>query len=137
MMQSTFDNSAGSVPAARRFAMGTLHDVSSQVAHTVAMIVTELASNCVRHARSGGFAVRIEQTAGAVQIEVSDSGGGIPRPRAVRSTDASGRGLQIVKALADAWGVVDAADGTGKTVWATVLLPEPEHLARRTVSGTR
>jgi two-component sensor histidine kinase len=137
MIQTHFDSSSGSVPAARRFAIGTLHDVSSQVTHTVAMIVTELASNCVRHAASSGFAVKIDQTAGAVQIEVTDNGGGTPAPRAVRPTDPSGRGLQIVKALADAWGVVDTADGTGKTVWATVLLPEPEKARTRTASRAR
>ena len=137
MIQTHFDSSSVSVPAARRFALGTLHDVSSQVVHTVAMIVTELASNCVRHAPSSGFAVRIDQTAGAVQIEVSDSGGGTLAPRAVRPTDASGRGLQIVKSLADAWGVVNAADGTGKTVWATVLLPEPERHRGGAASRTR
>ncbi|MFE0351313.1 ATP-binding protein [Streptomyces griseoluteus] len=36
----------------------------------------------------------------------------------------SGRGLLLVTALADEWGVTDRRHGPGKTVWAAVKVPQ-------------
>ncbi|MEV8126748.1 ATP-binding protein [Streptomyces sp. NPDC085944] len=46
--------------------------------------------------------------------------GGCPEPPVPGAADAlgeGGRGLPIVAAVADRWGVTPYADGRGKTVW--------------------
>ncbi|MDT0380405.1 ATP-binding protein [Streptomyces sp. DSM 42041] len=94
----------------------------SDLSHTAALLVAELAANAVLHGRVGGRDFRLTLTleAAGLRIEVTDTrcerlptGG--RRPPA---DDAeSGRGMLLVEALADRWGV-----RTGpfplKTVWA-------------------
>ncbi|WP_344921214.1 ATP-binding protein [Streptosporangium oxazolinicum] len=53
-----------------------------------------------------------------VCVRVTDHGSGWPRPLDLGEDASHGRGLAIVGALADRWGVVPVeADGGGKTVW--------------------
>ena len=56
-----------------------------------------------------------------MRIEVTDDVAGWPRVRAASPDDPSGRGLQLVAALAEGWGV-SRVRGGGKLVWATVRL---------------
>lgn len=42
------------------------------------------------------------------------------RPAPTDPDAVSGRGLLLVAALADAWGVTDRCSGPGKTVWAVL-----------------
>jgi hypothetical protein len=44
-------------------------------------------------------------------------GPGEPALRSPRPTEPTGRGLQIVRELADHWGVIAAPNANGKTVW--------------------
>ncbi|WP_405735594.1 ATP-binding protein [Streptomyces sp. NBC_00028] len=88
-------------------------------------IVAELASNAVLHGRVPGrdFRLRLKLYAddGVLRVEVTDARGDrIPQLHDPVSGDAeSGRGLRIVEAYAERWGVEEAAAG-GKTVWAEV-----------------
>ncbi|MFF5479088.1 ATP-binding protein [Streptomyces sp. NPDC012935] len=87
-------------------------------------IVAELASNAVLHGRVPGrdFRLRLKlHTDGTLRIEVTDARGDrIPQVRdAVGDESGSGRGLLIVAAYADVWGV-EAAPANCKTVWAEV-----------------
>jgi hypothetical protein len=84
----------------------------------------------VRHAASA-FEIRIEKLPGRINIEVEDDGGGEPVVLSPGPRDTSGRGLQIVKALADDWGVIPKPGATGKTVWATISLPDDPSTTRR------
>ena len=52
---------------------------------------------------------------------MSDGGEGRPRLLSPSPRELSGRGLRIVEAMSDAWGVQPTS--TGKTVWFT--LPQP------------
>jgi anti-sigma regulatory factor (Ser/Thr protein kinase) len=90
----------------------------------VAIVVAELVGNAVRHAEPlpGGVlrvAWRLRPSAEGEVVEVRVTDGGAPgRPR-LRTVDAEagdGRGLTIVAALADRWGV--DRDGLGQSVWA-------------------
>ncbi|MEV4804447.1 ATP-binding protein [Nonomuraea sp. NPDC049421] len=81
------------------------------------LIVSELVTNAVRYGGSA-YALRLEERAGEVYGEVFDPGEGVPRPRAADMDAISGRGLQIVGAIADAWGVT--ATDNGKVVWFCV-----------------
>jgi hypothetical protein len=96
-------------------------DVPEEVSDAVTLIASELASNSVRHAASA-FAVRVEKLPDRIRIEVEDDGGGEPKVKTPGPTDSSGRGLQIVSALADEWGVIPKREAPGKIVWATVDL---------------
>ncbi|WP_250291168.1 ATP-binding protein [Streptomyces atroolivaceus] len=83
----------------------------------VLVCVSELATNALLHGvpPGRGYLVRLRLEAGgcALSVEVHDSGGGVP---AVRRPDGeSGRGLLLVDALADRWGV--GARDPGKFVW--------------------
>lgn len=99
--------------------------VLEPAANDAIVVLSELVSNALRHARPlpGG---RVEVTwtwrNDIVQIAVRD-GGGATEPRRARPTLSSlgGRGLGIVEALALRWGV-HHTDGM-TTVWATLPAP--------------
>ncbi|BCK67991.1 ATP-binding protein [Streptomyces libani subsp. rufus] len=98
----------------------------SPLSDTVALFVAELAANAVRHGRVPGrhFELRLlhqhAHTTAVVRVEVSDTHPRRPDPTTVAMADADadgGRGLALVAAVADDWGVEDRT-GPGKTVWA-------------------
>jgi len=105
--------------AARRFVRQALRDVPADVGDAAALLASELASNACQHAATD-FVVRVDHTADRVRVEVSDTGPGQPVPRAPTAGELSGRGLRIVDALADDWGV--AARPDGKVVWFTLAI---------------
>lgn len=87
------------------------------------IVLAELLGNAVRHARplpDGTLTVSWRLRDGVVDVTVTD--GGSPMVVARRTPlplATGGRGLQIVSALARAWGVVDI--GRGRTVWAALV----------------
>lgn len=115
--QRTFSNSPESVTQARHYAAALLSGAPVRVIESTKLIVSELASNCLRHAHSG-FEVDIKIDDGRVWVAITDTGDGEPELRTPELTDVSGRGLQIVELLANEWGVVSEAPG--KTVWASL-----------------
>ncbi|MFI0774558.1 ATP-binding protein [Streptomyces sp. NPDC021212] len=87
------------------------------------LVLSELATNAVRHGRVPGryYEVRIAYDAEKlVGIEVSDPGDGLPVVGDAAPDAERGRGLAIVEAFAEAWGVRERL--VGKTVWARVRL---------------
>ena len=84
---------------------------------TAVLLVSELVTNAVRHAR-GSDPITLElQTAGTwLRIEVQDADPRWPQPRTPAEFDGSGFGFVLVDALAGKWGVRETA--TGKAVWA-------------------
>jgi serine/threonine-protein kinase RsbW len=84
---------------------------------TAVLLVSELVTNAVRHARGGDEVTLVLQTAGTwLRIEVTDADPQWPQPRTPAGFDGSGFGLVLVDALAGKWGVRETA--TGKAVWA-------------------
>ena len=115
-----------SVKAARRFIGECVEHVGLNCLPNVQLMVSELATNAVLHAKSQ-FDVTLERVAhGAVRVEVRDFGSGIPR-LAPSSTEAvDGRGLRIVDLLSQTWGVENRPGGRGKSTWFTVSIgPQP------------
>lgn len=56
-------------------------------------------------------------------MTVADASAALPRPRTTGPATESGRGLAIVAALSDDWGIAPADPGTtGKKVWFTLVL---------------
>ncbi|MGW0588569.1 ATP-binding protein [Streptosporangium sp. NPDC002607] len=87
------------------------------------LVVSELVTNAVKHG-GAACALRIRGDGGLVHGELFDPGAGAPRVCARDMEATGGRGLQIVDALADDWGVTHSPSG-GKTVWFILSLPEP------------
>ncbi|WP_351223422.1 ATP-binding protein [Streptomyces sp. NPDC002133] len=122
-----------SVPAAREFAARALADwgVAGR-ADDVLLCVSELATNALVHGVPPGRGFRLHLWLGDVlRVEVHDSGGGEvrePMPDADADADADasaaaegGRGLLLVGALADKWGVGER--NPGKIVWCEFADP--------------
>ncbi|MFV0135278.1 ATP-binding protein [Streptomyces sp. HMX87] len=84
-------------------------------------VVAELAANAVLHGRVPGRDFRLGlhlMDAGALRIEVTDARGDrVPRLQDPADGQEGGRGLHIVAAYADRWGV-DRTPAPAKTVWA-------------------
>lgn len=85
----------------------------------IRLCTSELATNAVVYgAPAGGqVLVRVELHATMLRIEVHDSGNGAPTMREVSTTADDGRGLLLVSAVADHWGISER-QGPGKCVWA-------------------
>lgn len=111
-----------SVSEARRFVVEQTYDLPRAVRDALELCVSELAANCVMHAVSD-FSVTVIR-AGGVRIEVTDDGSGSVEPRTVSDREIRGRGLRIVDALADDWGVRPADQLPGKTVWVQFHLAQ-------------
>jgi anti-sigma regulatory factor (Ser/Thr protein kinase) len=109
-----------SIPAAREFTRRALKDWGFvEPSDDVALCVSELATNALLHGVPPGRGFRLVlrmRERGVLRIEVHDSGDGQPRVRCgVAERDESGRGLLLVSALADTWGVGER--DPGKIVW--------------------
>jgi len=120
--REVFPGLPGSVGLARRFLASVLGQ-DSPVLDDVLLLVSEVASNAVRHTASGNggrFEVAVMLAVkNRVRVEVGDQGGA-SEPRPADSGDglavvSGGRGLRIVEALADRWGC--DGDELGRVVW--------------------
>lgn len=113
-----------SAAAARRRVRETMAavKVGRRMADDVALVLSELVTNSVRHASplpSGELEVSWDVAKDTVELRVTDGGAdGTPIPRQAGPDAISGRGLAIVTKVAAAWGVEDAPDRS--TVWALV-----------------
>ena len=92
------------------------------------LVVSELLSNAIRHARPlPGSLVEVTWALadGSVEITVSDGGGSTrPRPAHASLSSLGGRGLAIVDHLSCRWGV--NGNETRTTVWAVLPAPGPD-----------
>ena len=110
-----FDAEAPSVKQARRFAAEALADLAPGTADVALLILSELATNCVRHARTP-YRIAIERRGEVLRVEVEDGSAEPPVLRNPEPDDPTGRGLQIVDSLSESWGV-DRRHGSGTVVW--------------------
>ncbi|MFJ3498206.1 ATP-binding protein [Streptomyces sp. NPDC086091] len=108
------------------------------VPETAEHLIAELAANAATHGRFPGrdFRLALLVDAATLRIEVTDTrGDDLPHRRVPGPEDESGRGLLLIEALADRWGV-ERGPFPRKTVWAeldlakrrpaeTSLAPEP------------
>jgi anti-sigma regulatory factor (Ser/Thr protein kinase) len=120
------------VTAARHFVREALSREGADVIDAAELMTSELTSNCVRHA---GTAFEVSVRVGdddEIRVEVHDSGGGQPRALSPGPQEPSGRGLMIVEAMSESWGVEHRGDG--KTVWFTLARAPDGALAGGSVS---
>jgi anti-sigma regulatory factor (Ser/Thr protein kinase) len=84
---------------------------------TAVLVVSELVTNAVRHARGTDvIAVDLRAARTWMRIEIQDTDRHWPQPRVPDASDESGFGFVLVDALAGKWGVRETE--TGKAVWA-------------------
>jgi anti-sigma regulatory factor (Ser/Thr protein kinase) len=98
---------------ARQFAR---RRASPPTADTTELLVSELVTNAVVHARSD-VELTISNLGDRTLVEVRDASPRLPEP-APPALGPNGRGLHLVSMLASRWGSQRTA--TGKTVWFEV-----------------
>ncbi|MFF9001435.1 ATP-binding protein [Streptomyces achromogenes] len=118
LRQRRFPRSPRSVRAARAFVLETLTQWGYlDRRDDVLICVSELATNAVLHGVPPGreFCVGVVGDGSLIRVEVRDSGGGDPEIVRPPAEECGGRGLRIVSALADDFGVT--RQNPAKTVW--------------------
>ncbi len=86
-----------------------------RLSETANLLISELVSNAVRHARSGP-AITAAMADGFLEVGVTDGQPeGVPRVLSIDHTAEGGRGMVIVEALSADWGV--SILPKGKQVW--------------------
>ena len=128
---------AGSVSAARHFTIATLRQWGlAGRCEDVALVVSELLTNALRHAMPGPGEVQprvpirlgLLQPGPCVLCAVADPSDRAPVPAEPDDLAETGRGLHVVAALSDNWGYTPPGD-TGKVVWAMFRTPGRPELA--------
>jgi two-component sensor histidine kinase len=115
---------ASSVGVARRHLVSDLikADVYDSAVCDVALVISELFSNALRHAAPlPGAQIRVTWRIDSVSVRVAVSDGGgptVPELGEPAQGATGGRGLRIVEKLSSRWGTSTNEDGT--TVWAEV-----------------
>lgn len=98
------------------------------------LVVSELISNAVIHAHSSASLTLLNLDDG-IQIRVEDDEPTPPEIRWINEESTGGRGLHIVDALSDDWGV--EASPPGKIVWLDIREHAPSGTKKTTTRGTR
>lgn len=117
MFNRAFPESAASIRSARNFVATHLQGADHDSRWAAVAAVSEVATNSVRHAHSD-FTVKLTYDVEQIRIDVTDTGPGMPVRRTPAASDIGGRGLNILDALSDQWGVVKSPGS--KTVWFTI-----------------
>jgi anti-sigma regulatory factor (Ser/Thr protein kinase) len=116
---------------AARLALANLDShLDAALAFDVRLLVSELVTNSVQHARvaaEDSIVLVLAISNATVRVEVRDEGPGFEPPASPPADDADkGWGLFLVEQLADSWGVSDG----GKGVWFEIRRDrgEPDEL---------
>ncbi len=116
----TLPNDATSPGRARHVIGRTLALASTEIREVAELLASEIVTNAVAFSH-GDVKVRVEVQARAIRVSIHDDGPGLPSLSDPGPLDEHGRGLHIVQALADDWGVVASVGAEiGKTVWFTL-----------------
>jgi anti-sigma regulatory factor (Ser/Thr protein kinase) len=122
-------HASGARHARQRLAAELDHLVSPGLCADAVAVAAELLGNAVRHAAPLpgnvirlGCRVRTDDSGTVVELRVNDGGSSlVPRERTPEPDSPDGRGLAIVSALAQSWGVERSP--AGQCVWAQLSGP--------------
>ncbi|GEB47635.1 MULTISPECIES: ATP-binding protein [Streptomyces] len=91
-----------------------------ELGHTALLVISEFVTNAVLHTDSGRIGCNIQLDGQRLRIEVTDEGTErcVPRARSAAPEEVGGRGLQLVGALTERWGVSAGDTPCGRKVWA-------------------
>jgi anti-sigma regulatory factor (Ser/Thr protein kinase) len=111
------------VSRARTFAVEHSASVGTdETTDVVELLVSELVTNAILHAGTK-ISLRLSYDDGLFRVGVRDASTAEARRRHCGKGATTGRGLELIEALASAWGV--DSDAHGKTVWFTLRVEEP------------
>ena len=119
---------AGSVAAARQLLSTALDGHRAGAVEDAVLMISELVTNAVRHTHAV-LLVLITIHRHRLRVDVSDDNPALPVAPGLEHNATHGRGLRIVEALADRWGITPTAGG--KTVWFEIDVGESTAEARR------
>ncbi|WP_369225918.1 ATP-binding protein [Streptomyces sp. R39] len=124
-MTRSLPREAESVPVARHLVRKALDDWKlHSLGDTAELVVTELVTNSVRHARSTTIRVTVRRLAGGtVQVAVIDMSHDMPVLLPPTEDAEDGRGLAVIDAVSTQWGT-DLLPW-GKRVWADLEQTAP------------
>ncbi len=117
----------GATPATARSARRQVrrvlgeHGVNEKVTGVAELLTSEVVTNALLHARSASsLCVFVWPT--VIRVEIEDPSSLLPTPRQAGLEAVSGRGLAILSALAQSWGVEPGP--RGKRVWFEIARGE-------------
>lgn len=87
---------------------------------TAVLLVSELVTNAIRHA-GGPCALVVSLDDHVVEFSVQDGTSQLPMPRRDEHLGEDGRGLLLIEALAEEWGVRQLP--AGKATWFVLRTP--------------
>jgi serine phosphatase RsbU (regulator of sigma subunit) len=136
-----FSRRLPATPAAAAEGRGAVDEligaVPDPMLESIRLLVSELVTNAVRHARIGPddtIELRAAVMPGSLRVEVRDRGPGFEaRPSPPTSERESGWGLVLVDRMSDRWGV-ERGDA-GSCVWFEVDLPGPQNWTPASAGG--
>ncbi len=109
-----------SVSAGRDFLAKTLSSWGyAEAMDNARLLLSEVLTNAVQHGQ-GPIGVHLCRTDADLTVEISDHSPALPQPRQAGEDEESGRGLLLVRALADDWGV--RPTDAGKTTWFSLKM---------------
>lgn len=126
-IRASLDPDPRCIGEARRLTEATLRAWGlAALSETACLLVSELMTNALLHARSGAEIV-LHCGPDGVRIDVCDNSPLPPRLRHFSADAGTGRGLRLLDSLATDWGVEPLPGG--KCVWFTLALHEPAVVA--------
>lgn len=99
----------------RSFTAATLDGQCPAAIETAQLLVSELVTNALLHAREPAVELAVQIVDGHAKIAVTDHSAVLPELPELDPTTVGGLGLHIVDALSHRWGITPT--GEGKTVW--------------------
>ena len=123
-VEKTFPPTAEAPRAVRAWIRGLLRDERhAPLEHAACLVVTELVTNAVLHARTP-MCVAIELRGDGLRLSVADQNPHQPALRTYDNDATTGRGLHLIDVLADRWGLEERPGG--KAVWCELVAPTGE-----------
>lgn len=109
------DAELGEVATARGLVRTHLPDLPDRVGQDAQLVLSELVTNAIEHGRGGPVVVALDRSADAVIVTVESVGpaprvGAVDEWRVAGAHETSGRGLGIVRAVADSVDVLKSPD---------------------------
>jgi anti-sigma regulatory factor (Ser/Thr protein kinase) len=118
LARAEFDAAASAPSAARHWVNGLLDRWElSQLSDVATLLTSEVVSNAIRHTAEGHTKLTVAVADGVLEIGVTDADKEhLPeRQDSLDSSAESGRGLAIVEAMSEGWGVNLLPEG--KEIW--------------------